>query len=63
MHHYRTRRHGRGARQASAEIRYRVLPKLDDTEITELDHFLSARWASAPPQPGSLWYASVDHER
>lgn len=61
-HRYRMRRTWPG-RGASADIGYRVGAPVADDEVTDLDHFLSARWAMTTLRRGRIRYGRVHHER
>lgn len=62
-HRYRmTRRWPRGT-SPSAEMRFRVADRVPDDEVSELDHFLSARWSLATTRRGRLLHGRVHHPR
>lgn len=48
--------------EASSQVRIRVGEELRSDEITELDHFLSARWALGTRFGRRLMWAEVDHD-
>lgn len=64
-HRYRMHRRwprGDGARP-SADISFTVGSPLGDDDVTDLDHFLSARWALVTTRRATLRYGRVHHER
>lgn len=63
-HRYRMRRRWpRRPGSASADIGFTVASPLADDEVTELDHFLSARWALVTARRSTPLYGRVHHER
>jgi uncharacterized protein YqjF (DUF2071 family) len=50
-----------GSDPARSDLRVRVGPAIAPEEVTDLDHFLSARWALGSTMFGPLW-AEVDHD-
>jgi uncharacterized protein YqjF (DUF2071 family) len=51
------------AGQASSRVEIRIGPAMGDTDTTELDHFLTARWALGSRFGPRLLWADVDHPR
>ena len=49
--------------QADSHVTVRVGEKIPDDELTELDHFLTARWALGTTFARKLLWAKVDHPR
>lgn len=47
--------------EAASRVRARIGPLLAPDEVTDLDHFLSARWALGSTGFGQLLWADVDH--
>jgi len=45
------------------EARIDVGTTIEPVAVTELDHFLSARWGMNTWRSGSLWYGQVEHPR
>ena len=65
-HRYRMRRRWPGARpgaRPSADMRFTVGDAIPAAEVSELDHFLSARWALLTSRRERLLYGRVHHER
>jgi len=65
-HEYRMRRRWPGARpgnRPSADIRFTVGDPIPPAEVSDLDHFLSARWALLTTRGEQLLYGRVHHER
>ena len=65
-HRYRMRRrwprnHADG--RASADIEFTVGNPIPDDDVSELDHFLSARWALVTTRRATPLYGRVHHER
>jgi uncharacterized protein len=52
-----------GARAASSRITVRVGRPLEGSTISELDHFLSARWALGSMVRRHPMWAEVEHDR
>lgn len=66
QHRYTMRRRWPGARpgrRPSADIRFTVGGRIPEAEETELDHFLSARWALVTTRGEQPLYGRVHHER
>ena len=62
-HRYQmTRRWPRGS-SPHADMRFRVGDRLPDADVSELDHFLSARWGLVTSRRNRLLYGRVDHPR
>jgi uncharacterized protein len=62
-HRYRmTRRWPRGS-SPRAEMSFRVADRLRDDEVSDLDHFLCARWALVTSRRDGLVYGRVHHPR
>lgn len=62
-HRYRmTRRWPRGS-SAHADIRFSVGERLPEADVSDLDHFLSARWGLVTSRRGRLLYGRVNHPR
>lgn len=57
------RRWPRATAGATTDIAFRVGERIDDTELTEFDHFITARWALLTRRRGRIWYGAVDHPR
>ena len=49
--------------EAASLVTVRVGDQLDESSITDLDHFLSARWALGSTVGGRLLWAKVSHSR
>ena len=47
----------------SADLRFTVGERIADDDVSELDHFLTARWALVTTRFGRLRYGSVHHPR
>ncbi len=65
-HRYHLRRRWPGARpgnRPSADIRFTVGDAIPAAEESELDHFLSARWALLTARGKRLLYGRVHHQR
>ena len=65
-HRYRMRRRWprcRPGRSASADIRFSVGTPIAERDVTDLDHFLSARWALVTTRRRTPLYGRVHHER
>ena len=65
-HRYTMRRRWPGARpgrRPSADIRFSVGDPIPHGDVTELDHFLSARWALLTHRRNRLLYGRVHHPR
>jgi uncharacterized protein YqjF (DUF2071 family) len=52
-----------GPRGAHSSVVVRIGDRLDDSQLTERDHFLSARWRLYSQMFGSVWSARAHHER
>ena len=50
------------AGEAASHVKIRVGPQVPALEITELDHFITARWALGTQFGRRLMWADVDHE-
>jgi uncharacterized protein len=59
---YTCRRRWPGPRGASSRVVVDVGTPYDPSELTELDHFLSARWRLYSAFAGSIWAARAVHE-
>lgn len=62
-HRYELARRWPHRDRAHATIDVRVGRALPPDEVTDLDHFLSARWALVTTRLGRLQYGAVDHPR
>lgn len=62
-HRYVVRRRWPHRARGFADMTFRVGRRLPDAEVSELDHFLSARWALSTVRSGRLERGRVDHER
>lgn len=62
-HHYEMRRRRPHRSRPHTTIDVAVGRALQTHEVTELDHFLSARWALVTTRFGRLQYGAVDHPR
>lgn len=60
---YRTRRRLPGPRGAGADLRVEINDPLPDGEVTDLEHFLSARWGLSATWVGRELTATLLHER
>lgn len=60
-HRYEVARRWPRTTAAGATMAFSVGRRLDDQEITDLDHFLSARWALVTRRGGQLKYGAVRH--
>jgi uncharacterized protein len=49
-------------RQADSRIVARIGEQIDASELSDLDHFLSARWRLYSPMFGRMWAARAHHE-
>ena len=62
-HRYRmTRRWPRGS-SPHADMRFSVGDRIDDRDVDDLDHFLSARWGLVTSRRSQLLYGRVHHPR
>lgn len=50
-------------RRAGCDIRYTVGGQVDDDDVTDLDHFVTARWSLFTVRRGRLVRGDVDHVR
>jgi hypothetical protein len=66
-HHYTHRRRwprpASHAAPAMAEVSYRMGERVPDDEVSDLDHFLSARWSLFTVRRGVLVRGDVEHPR
>lgn len=63
-HRYRMRRRWpRSGRTASADIGFTIGPAIAADAVSDLDHFLSARWALVTTRRTTPLYGRVHHER
>ena len=65
-HRYRMKRRwprSGGGGRAVADIVFRVGAPIADEDVTDLDHFLSARWALVTTRRATPLYGRVHHER
>ncbi len=65
-HRYRMRRRWprrRDVEPAVADIAFTVGAPIADDDVTDLDHFLSARWALVTTRRATPLYGRVHHER
>lgn len=65
-HRYHMRRRWPGARpghRPSADIRFTVGERIPPASESELDHFLSARWALLTNRRNQVLYGRVEHQR
>jgi hypothetical protein len=62
-HRYRMRRRWPRAASVRAEIGFRVAEGLQADEVSDLDHFLCARWALVTSRRDELLYGRVHHRR
>ncbi len=65
-HRYSMRRRWPGARpgrRPSADMRFTVGDPIQPGDVSDLDHFLSARWALVTARRERLLYGRVHHER
>ena len=46
---------------AASHLEVRVGAAVDDGEVTDLEHFLTARWGLATRHLGRIWHGAVDH--
>ena len=63
QHRYQVARRWPRQSSATADIRFSVGSRLDPDEVSELDHFLSARWGLVTRRRNTLLHGRVDHER
>ena len=61
IHHRSVRRWPRATAGARAELEVEVGPQVPPGEITDLEHFLTARWALGTRSGSHLAWAPVDH--
>ncbi len=62
-HHYEMRRRWPRAGRPSASIDFSVGDALLDDDVSDLDHFLTARWALVTRRREQLLYGRVQHPR
>ena len=60
-HRFTTRRRRPHRERPVSDIRFRIGAKIPDTEVSDLAHFLTARWALATTRRGRLRYGAVHH--
>ena len=60
---YASARRWPGPRRTESHLAIRVGPAFDDDELTERDHFLTARWTLFSAASGHLRYADAEHAR
>lgn len=63
LHEYRMRRRWPRREKAEARMVFTVGNPIAPEDVSELDHFLSARWALATLRGSSLLYGRVHHPR
>jgi uncharacterized protein YqjF (DUF2071 family) len=59
---YRCRRRWPGPRRARSEVVVEIGDRFDPDELTELDHFLTARWALFSAPRSGLHHARAEHD-
>jgi uncharacterized protein len=52
-----------GSPRATADLCYTVGEPIVDADVTDLDHFLTARWALVTARRGRIRYGRIHHER
>lgn len=62
-HVYTLRRRWPHAARPTAEMRFTVGERIPNEEVSDLDHFLTARWALVTTRFGRLRYGAVRHPR
>ncbi|RZV48314.1 MAG: DUF2071 domain-containing protein [Acidimicrobiales bacterium] len=62
-HHYWMTRRWPTASPARADMRFRVGDRIADADVSDLDHFLSARWALLTTRGSRVEYGRVEHPR
>lgn len=62
-HRYRTERRWPRSTPARADMAFTVGERLDDDQIGDLEHFLSARWSLLTRRRRRLLYGRVSHQR
>lgn len=60
-HRYRVRRRWPRGSPTRAEMTFRVADRLPDGDVTDLDHFLCARWALVTTRQDEVLYGRVHH--
>ncbi len=63
QHRYQMTRRWPRAGAPHADIGFRVGDPIDDDDVTDLDHFLSARWGLVTSRRNRLSYGTVHHPR
>jgi uncharacterized protein YqjF (DUF2071 family) len=63
VHRYQVARRWPRSSSAQAEMTFRVADRLPDDEVTDLDHFLCARWALVTTRRDDVLYGRVHHPR
>ncbi|MDG2027658.1 MAG: DUF2071 domain-containing protein [Acidimicrobiales bacterium] len=62
-HRYEMTRRWTGSADVFADMAFTVGEAVEDDEVSELDHFLSARWALLTQRHAQLRYGEVRHRR
>lgn len=62
-HRYRMMRRWPRSASARADLRWRVGAQLEGDDVSELDHFLTARWGLLTTRRGRVLHGGVHHER
>ncbi len=62
-HEYRMTRRSAHGRGATARVAFTVGTRVDPAEVTDLDHFLTARWGLVTARGRRLLHGAVDHPR
>lgn len=47
----------------STDIAFRVGERIPDGEVTDFEHFVTARWALLTVRRSRVWYGAVEHQR
>ncbi len=47
----------------STDIAFTIGERVPDDDVTDLEHFLTARWALLTRRRGRVWFGAVDHDR
>ncbi len=62
-HRYRMTRRWPARQVTEADMAFRVGDEIPEAEVSDLDHFLTARWALVTRRRNRLLYGRVDHPR